>query len=183
MDHVGIFCMQHGQGLFSPVITGIFILIHNDASFLHHLKNHKYFQCFYSLLLDKNHKHNYRAKLFFRNQHRRLEQSVLHWHLIILRADWGAASKSVNTGMNLFDFTVQPQSTALRNLEIFSETLVLCSWFGSGNVSGLKNRCSYFINTLFMAPRTESLVGISLENNRYWFVSSWFFLFMWWTGR
>ena len=121
MDYVDIFCMQQGQGWFPLAATGIFVLIRNNTSFLHHLKNGKYFQYFCSLFLDKDRKHNNRTNYFF-GLHIAVDidiKSVLDWHQIIFNVDWGAASESVNTAMNLFNFTAHHQSAALSLLSTF----------------------------------------------------------------
>ena len=56
---------------------------------------------------------------FLSAPHWSLEQSILHRHLIIQKIYWVVVSKSVNTGINLFDYTAQCYSVARRLLPSF----------------------------------------------------------------
>ena len=95
-----------------------FYLIHSETRLSHHLKVHQQFQYFFTLLLDENHKHKFRA-ISFQLSLRPLEQSILHRHLIILRIHRVVASKSVSTGRKLFGFTARRYSIARSLLPFF----------------------------------------------------------------
>ena len=97
-----------------------FYLIHSKTRHPHHLKVHQQFQCFFTLFLGENHKHKSRG--IFSASTSATWTINLHRHLIILRIYWVAASKSVSTGINLFDFTAQYYSVA----RSFLPSLLLC---------------------------------------------------------
>ena len=112
---------------------------------------------------------------FFQHLQRPFEPSLLHRHLIILRIYWTAASISVSTGINLFDFTAQRHSIARRLLPSFYCVIWKNVWtlwylkadFGWRHCSRFDKRfyCSYFLNRLFVVQEIEGMVGVALQNN------------------
>ena len=125
---------------------------------------------------------------FFQPPHRPIEQSVLHRHLIILRIYPVAAFKSVTSGINLSDFTVQRHAFARRLLLFCSPSLSRNIFENHGTltlirlkiISRFRERfwCSYFLNKLLVAQRIQRMINVTLESIRHCFFTSWFYLCM-----
>ena len=106
---------------------------------------------------------------FFSALHRPLEQSILHKYLIILRMYWVVVSKSVSTGINLFDYTVQCYSVGRRLLPSFYCVIWKYIWklwhleadSVGGSVAGLTKDFAV-VNYLISCLRPRELRGWSV---------------------
>ena len=111
-------CLYATESELRPVFGHLsFYLIHNELEFFIIWKFTSDFNDSSLCFLTKT--ANISPVEFFSALHRALEQSILHKYLIILRMYWVVVSKSVSTGINLFDYTVQCYSVARRLLPSF----------------------------------------------------------------
>ena len=107
--------MQQSPSYFPPGHLS-FYFIHNKTRFPCQMKLKFTSRLNVSLLCFLTRTSSTSPQQFFHLPHQPFEQSVLHWHLIILRIFWVAVTKSVTTGINFFEFTAQRHSVALRLL-------------------------------------------------------------------